>query len=324
MNFAAIDVETASNAANSIVSVGVAKRIDGEIVIKEWLVQPPPKTRFVYERHVEIHGITRDMVANEPFFPEVWEKVKAFLGDENITLVAHNAPSAEARYLNGVFEHYNMGKFNLPLLCSLKLASLQLPRARYCGQKHSLEYLMNQFGLTMLNHHHAGDDAAMALMLFERLCDDEFIGNLRQKLQLNTGMPLALTEDELLPLEDKLCLSMVGAKRPKACKPRKITSNLLFDEEQKNHVNEFVASIVAESSVLVGQTIVTTGTLEHFTRDAIEAIIKRLGGKPSSSVSGKTSFLIVGDKPGSKLTKAQALGIPVLTEAEFIKQYMGR
>lgn len=66
-----------------------------------------------------------------------------------------------------------------------------------------------------------------------------------------------------------------------------------------------------------GKTFVLTGTLETFTRSEAEAIIERLGGKASGSVSKKTSCVVTGTNAGSKLTKAEALGIPVLTEAQF-------
>ena len=68
-----------------------------------------------------------------------------------------------------------------------------------------------------------------------------------------------------------------------------------------------------------GKTIVATGKLEHFTRDEINTTILSLGGKPGSSVTKKTDYLICGEKAGSKLTKAQSLGIPVLSETEFLE-----
>ena len=70
-------------------------------------------------------------------------------------------------------------------------------------------------------------------------------------------------------------------------------------------------------SRFAGQTFVLTGTLTEFTRDEATALIERYGGKASGSVSKKTSFVIAGEAAGSKLTKAQELGIPVLSEAEF-------
>lgn len=72
------------------------------------------------------------------------------------------------------------------------------------------------------------------------------------------------------------------------------------------------------SLALAGETIVFTGALTRFTRDAAEALVKRLGGKSAGSVSGRTTRLVVGADAGSKLAKAQTLGIPILNEAEFL------
>jgi DNA ligase (NAD+) len=75
----------------------------------------------------------------------------------------------------------------------------------------------------------------------------------------------------------------------------------------------------AGGSDLSGKTFVVTGTLDHYGREEIEDLIRSLGGKPTGSVSKKTDYVVAGDKPGSKLDKARALGVPVLTEAEFDK-----
>lgn len=66
---------------------------------------------------------------------------------------------------------------------------------------------------------------------------------------------------------------------------------------------------------LAGLTFVLTGTLEHFTRDEAGAKLKAMGAKVSGSVSKKTSFVVAGEAAGSKLTKAESLGVPVLDEA---------
>ena len=66
-----------------------------------------------------------------------------------------------------------------------------------------------------------------------------------------------------------------------------------------------------------GLTFVLTGALSKFTRDEASAIIESFGGKASGSVSKKTSYVVAGENAGSKLTKAQNLGIPVLSEEEF-------
>lgn len=71
--------------------------------------------------------------------------------------------------------------------------------------------------------------------------------------------------------------------------------------------------------VLKGQTFVVTGTLSRYKRDEITALIEKLGGKVSGSVSKKTSYVVAGEDAGSKLKKANELGIPVLSEDDFEK-----
>jgi DNA ligase (NAD+) len=68
---------------------------------------------------------------------------------------------------------------------------------------------------------------------------------------------------------------------------------------------------------LAGLTFVVTGGLESFTRDGISEIITAYGGKAASSVSKKTDYVLVGTDPGSKLAKAQEIGVPVIDEARF-------
>lgn len=70
---------------------------------------------------------------------------------------------------------------------------------------------------------------------------------------------------------------------------------------------------------LEGQTVVVTGTLPTYSRDEAEALIRSAGGTPGSSVSRKTSYVLAGESAGSKLTKAEELGVPVVDEEAFKK-----
>jgi DNA ligase (NAD+) len=70
---------------------------------------------------------------------------------------------------------------------------------------------------------------------------------------------------------------------------------------------------------LAGKTIVVTGTLQKFSRDEIKELIHAHGGKPAGSVSKQTDYVVAGEKAGTKLDKAKELGVPVLSEDEFVK-----
>jgi DNA ligase (NAD+) len=76
-------------------------------------------------------------------------------------------------------------------------------------------------------------------------------------------------------------------------------------------------AVVVPDSPFKGKVVVFTGELERWTRSQAEEIVKRLGGRPASSVSRQTDFLVVGQNPGSKLQRAQELGIRILSEEEF-------
>jgi len=75
----------------------------------------------------------------------------------------------------------------------------------------------------------------------------------------------------------------------------------------------------AREGPLSGLTFVVTGRLERFSRDAAESLIKRSGGSVTGSVSKKTSYVVAGEEPGSKLAKAQELGATVLDEDAFVR-----
>ncbi|MFN8740946.1 MAG: NAD-dependent DNA ligase LigA [Pirellula sp.] len=110
----------------------------------------------------------------------------------------------------------------------------------------------------------------------------------------------------------------------------------VFDFFQSNEGQEIVTQLRASgvslaaseedqvdaSGALADKTLVVTGSLKSFSRDEIERLIERLGGRASSSVSKKTDFLVVGEDAGSKLEKAKSLGVTVLTEAEFLERFV--
>lgn len=98
---------------------------------------------------------------------------------------------------------------------------------------------------------------------------------------------------------------------------RKRSALELIDRLKKAGVNMTGESAVSDTRFL-GKTFVLTGTLPTLTRAEATALIEKNGGKVSSSVSKKTAYVVAGEEAGSKLTKAQTLGIPILTEAELL------
>lgn len=97
------------------------------------------------------------------------------------------------------------------------------------------------------------------------------------------------------------------------------SSKELINKIKKAGIEPHIKKIKIKDSKLAGKTLVITGTLVSMTRSKAEEIIKNLGGRAGSTVSKSTDYLVVGEEAGSKLKKAQELGIKTLTEEEFKK-----
>ncbi len=97
--------------------------------------------------------------------------------------------------------------------------------------------------------------------------------------------------------------------------------NIINELKELNVNMEYTGPKVVINENFSGKTFVITGTLTKYTRDEVEEKIENLGGKTSSSVSKKTSAVIVGENPGSKYTKAMELGIPVWNESDLESRF---
>lgn len=93
-------------------------------------------------------------------------------------------------------------------------------------------------------------------------------------------------------------------------------SKELVEQLKDAGVNMRSARVVIDNR-FEGKTFVLTGTLSQYTRTEASEIIENYGGKTASSVSKKTDFVLAGEAAGSKLTKAQQLGVRIISEAEF-------
>ena len=92
----------------------------------------------------------------------------------------------------------------------------------------------------------------------------------------------------------------------------------LINKLKQANVNMKVEIQENEDGKFAGKTFVLTGSLEHYSREEASEIIEKMGGKTSSSVSKKTDYVLAGEDAGSKLKKAQELGITIISEEEFI------
>ncbi|MBQ6110835.1 MAG: NAD-dependent DNA ligase LigA, partial [Synergistaceae bacterium] len=79
------------------------------------------------------------------------------------------------------------------------------------------------------------------------------------------------------------------------------------------------SEILIRDKKLDGKIFVFTGALSSMTREQAGELVKSFGGKTSSSVSSKTSYVVAGENSGSKLTKAETLGIKIISESEFLE-----
>jgi DNA ligase (NAD+) len=123
------------------------------------------------------------------------------------------------------------------------------------------------------------------------------------------------TYDELVSTEeigDKMALSIQRYFASEEIK-------MMIDRLRTMGLNMTSFSTETAEGVFSGKTIVVTGTLTHYTRDTIKALIEENGGKVSGSVSKKTDFVVVGENAGSKADKATALGVPMISEDNFEK-----
>jgi DNA ligase (NAD+) len=126
---------------------------------------------------------------------------------------------------------------------------------------------------------------------------------------------LAATEEDLMKIRE------VGPEVAKS------VSSFFADKKTKALVAELrslglavsPAKRAAGARPLEGKSFVFTGTLEELTREEAERIVKSLGGRASSSVSAKTSYVVAGAEAGSKLAKAEKLGVKIISEKEFKK-----
>ena len=129
-----------------------------------------------------------------------------------------------------------------------------------------------------------------------------------------------VTEEQLCEIED---IGSVTAAAVRECFALPETRDLIHRLQAAGVKTALARTEEELPPIFAGKTFVLTGTLPTLTRDEASEMIRVRGGKASSSVSKKTDFVLAGEKAGSKLDKANALGVTVITEAQFLAMLEG-
>ena len=303
MRFAALDFETATPTRSSACSLGVCVVEDSVIVeTRTWLIRPPGNE--YYEFNTRIHGLgPADTEAAEPF-ASVLNEAWGYLADK--PLVAHNAA------------------FDMSVLRSSLVAGHECPQAEYyCTMllarahwpelpSYSLPLVLAKCGMSH-KHHDAGEDACAAASILLRMADDvgqETVAGLARELGVRAG--------RLEPWGYTPC----SGPAPKAGRKEHFKISSLRSDTNASPDHPFFDMDIA-----------FTGTLLSMTRpDAMKRVADH-GGRPRTSVSRLTEFLVVGSveyrslvtgDPSQKMRTALELknsGCPViiLSEQEFLE-----
>ena len=202
-------------------------------------------------------------------------------------------------YIKNVSDFYHLDKYKEELM-SLEgfgeKSIIKLLASVEESKKNSLERLLFALGIR-----HVGAKTAKILARFYKNMDALMNANYEELKDINdVGDIIAKSIISYFQDEDNLAL---------IDKLKSVGVNMTFDNSHYHESEDFV-----------GKTFVLTGTLMSITREEASSLIESLGGKTSSSVSSKTTAVIVGDAPGSKYQKALALNIPIWSEEEFLSK----
>lgn len=276
--FAVIDFETANEKWDSACAVGVAVVEGGKISCSESFLIRPHELRFS-PWNVCVHGITPELVENEPTLPEVWPLVERLI--DGRLIVAHSA-KFDVGVLRRAFYANGMAFPEFDYLCSCALSKAVWPEL----VSHSLGIIAPLFGIELI-HHDAESDARAAAELVIKACRESGEGcprALSERLGLRVGH--VFPDGDWSP-----CSSPSG--RSSRSRDNWLELELPDDFDVTTHP-------------LHQKSIVITGELSYCTRDNAHQLIELLGGLPKSGVSKKTDMLVAGIQDGSKLARGES------------------
>ncbi|WP_264669104.1 exonuclease domain-containing protein [Arthrobacter sp. VKM Ac-2550] len=330
IEFTAIDFETANGFRGSPCSVGLTKVRDGQVVEEaSWLMRPPEGFDHFDPRNVQIHGITADMVAGSPRFGEIFPEMAGFIGAD--VLVAHNA-AFDMGVIRSALEVSELSGPAYDYACTVILS-----RRSYSLVSYSLPFVAEAAGVPLLNHHDAVADARACAGIMVDIAARNSAASIAELL-VSMQLPASRLQ-EYVPGRDGLSKPTVNARTRQelagaAGGAAPSTAWTYWPQEGSNPPANPEAD---ETHPLFGQTIVFTGNL-GIERQQAKIRAAALGAQPASTVTRKTSVLVVGDgfvaadlKRGRITTKAQKVlalhgrgqQVEVLSEGEFLQMLGG-
>jgi len=306
MRFLAIDFETANSGRDSACAVGIALVDGGRIVSStSYLIQPPGNRYDSF--NIGIHGITPAMTANAAVFVPVMDTVLDWA--DGLPLVAHNA-SFDMSVLRAGFESHGRPCPQRDYYCTLLMSRSALPGL----PDYKLPHVVAACGGSMLDHHDPEADAVACAEIALAIARNSGAASLK-----DLGKVVGMSVGQLYDSGYRPCRCSLGSP---AASPRARTMSDYVSNQDADQAGAFYNADVA-----------FTGTMASMERGAAMQNVADRGGRPRTSVSKLTEYVVVGQldfeaftqgHPSSKLRKALDLidaGYPlqVLTEKEFLE-----
>lgn len=258
MKFLAYDVETANSTRSSICAVGWVLVKDDEIIDKGGSLINP-KCRFS-EKNIQIHGIMPESVENAPTFAEYWQSTLAPLAEKTLIL-AYNAS-------------FDIGATKK----ALEVAGMPTPDLDYMDVFAVMKKCVQSDSYKL---HDLASYAGYSYQSHDPIEDAEAIIHLTKYVAEQAGFDdiIELLIHSLIPVQNT---RNTEPPAPPANQPAPLARETYFD------------GIVPVDGCLAGLRFCLTGDVPGTSREDIEAMITQCGGKPTTSVSGKTDYLVVG------------------------------
>lgn len=312
MDFIAIDFETANSDLASACEIGLVKVESGRITERYTrLIKPPEDLLEVSPRHYGIHGISLEMIQGASTFDQIASEVLGFIGDS--PLVAHQA-SADIAILNALGVRYNIQIPPNKVFCTLRLSQSLLNL-----EKNGLEVLAQYFEIPIVQSHRALADAEVDAQLAFALLNNANQQNLES---LFLERDVFIGQANKPQTKSRRSASRTGVVKRDGVEVARKPGPTLHEWLSNSYRPDFLPLLehVGNPREFESLTIVVTGNIFGISREEAEKLITDRSGKCSSSVSAKTSFVVAGPGAGSKLTKAEELGIEVIDVAEFLRR----